>query len=192
MKLTPEALVNTETGSYTLEEPKTSHHETKDTVSDQVIIDKMNCCTDIADDPNSVDSKELNCRDCEVRIRINKQNSNIAGDVHIGKGDPDDMCAMNEVQTKLLHTVQCHEAETSDLRQFEGMLQAREKQFENDMTGKVSESRKHFQLVTQYRVTASEHGNTHEHSMHSTRTECQCQDNARITTMTDEQSNDDG
>ena len=208
LKLTLEASVNTETdrttlqdtleGMYdldgininkdTLEEPKTSHHETMDTVNDQVIIHKMNWCTDVADDPNSVDSKELNCHDCEVRIRINKQNSDIAGDVHIGKGDPDDMCAMNEVQTKLLHAVQCHEAETLDLRQFEGMLQAREKQLENDVTGRVSESRKHCQLGTQFRDTASEHGNTHEHSMHSTRTENQCQDNARITTMTDERS----
>ena len=95
---------------------------------------------------------------------------------------------MNEVQTKLLHAVQCHEAETLDLRQFEGILQAREKQLENDVTGRVSESRKHCQLGTQFRDTASEHGNTHEHSMHSTRTENQCQDNARITTMTDERS----
>ena len=113
----------------TLEEPKTSHHETKDIVNDLVIRDKMNCCTEIADDPNSVDSEELNCHDCEVKIRINKQNC----DVHNGKCDPDDMCAMNEMQAKLLHDVQCHEAETSDLRQFEGMLQLREKQLENDV-----------------------------------------------------------
>ena len=77
--------------------------------------------------------EELNCHDCEVRIRINKQNSDIAGDVHIGKCDPDDLCAMNEMQTKLLHDVQCHEAETSDFRQFEGLLQLREKQLENDV-----------------------------------------------------------
>ena len=156
LKLTLEASANTETdrttlqdtlygmydldGNNTLEEQKTFYHELKDIVNDQ-------------DDTNSVDSKELNCHDYEVRIRINKQNSDIAGDVHIGKGDPDDMCAMNEVQTKLLHTMQCN------------------------VTGRVPESRKHFQLETKFRDTASEHGNTHEHSMRSTRLEHQCQDN---------------
>ena len=152
LRLTLEASANTETdrttlqdtleGMYdldgininkdTLEEPKTSHHETKDTANDQVIIDTMNCCTDIAEDPKSVDSKELNCQDCEPRIRINKQSSDIADDMHVGKGDLDDVCTMNEAQKKMLRAVQCNEAETSNLRQFEGMLQAREKQLEND------------------------------------------------------------
>ena len=209
LKLTTtlEASANTETGrttlqdaldgmynqdgidKNTLEEPRIFYYETKDAVNDQVIIDKMDCCTGVADDLNSVGSKELNYHDCEVRIRFNRQNPDIASDV--GKGDPDDVCAMTEVQTKLLHAVQCHEAETSDLRQFEGMLQTREKQLENDVAGRVRESRKHFQLGTQFLDTASEHGNTHEHSMHSTHTEHQCQDTARITTMTDEQSSDD-
>ena len=39
----------------TLEELKTSHLKTKDTVNDQVIIDKTNCHTDVAKGPNSVD-----------------------------------------------------------------------------------------------------------------------------------------
>ena len=43
-----------------LEELKTSHLKTKDTVSDHVIIDKTNCHTDVANCPNSVDSKGLN------------------------------------------------------------------------------------------------------------------------------------
>ena len=159
-------------------------------MNDQVIIDKMDFCTDVTNDLDRVDSQELNYHDCEVRIRINRQNPDIASDVHVGKGDLDDMCAMTQVQAKLLHVVQCHEEETSDLRQFEGMLH-REKQLENDVSGTVSESRKHFQLGTQCRDTASEHGNTHEHSMHSTHTEHHCQDTARITTMTDEQPNDD-
>ena len=58
-------------------------------------------------------------------------------------------------------------------------------------TSRVSESQKQFQLGTQFRDTADEHGITHEHSMHSTRTEHSCQDNTRITMITDERSNDD-
>ena len=41
--------------------------------------------------------------------------------------------------------------ETSSLRQSAGMLQAGEKQPENDVSGRVSESRKRFQLGTQFR-----------------------------------------
>ena len=78
----------------TLEELKTSHLKTKDTVNDQVIIDKTNCHTDVAKGPNSVDSKGLNCHDCETRVHINKQkNPDIAEDVADGvrfdKGDLD-------------------------------------------------------------------------------------------------------
>ena len=102
-----------------------------------VIIDKMDCCTDVTNNLNRVDSKELNYHGCEVRIRINRQNPDIASDVHVGKDDLDDTCAVTDVQSKLLHVVQCHEAETSDLRQFEVMLQAREKQVENDVAGSV-------------------------------------------------------
>ena len=83
------------------------------------------------------------------------------------------------------------EAETSNFQQFEGTPQAREKQLENDVTGRVSESCKHFQLGAQFRDTADEHGNTHEHSMHSTYTEHQCRDNTSVTMTTDERSNDD-
>ena len=83
------------------------------------------------------------------------------------------------------------EAETSNLQQFEGTPQAREKQLENDVTGRVSESCKHFQLGAQFRDTADEHGNTHGHSMHSTYTEHECRDNTSVTMTTDERSNDD-
>merc|ERR1712021_142274 len=41
------------------------------------------------DDLSSVDSKGLSDKTCEVLVRINKQSPNIAGGVHIGKGDMD-------------------------------------------------------------------------------------------------------
>eukprot|EP00511_Aplanochytrium_stocchinoi_P001191 CAMPEP_0204829018 /NCGR_PEP_ID=MMETSP1346-20131115/6994_1 /ASSEMBLY_ACC=CAM_ASM_000771 /TAXON_ID=215587 /ORGANISM="Aplanochytrium stocchinoi, Strain GSBS06" /LENGTH=470 /DNA_ID=CAMNT_0051958471 /DNA_START=74 /DNA_END=1486 /DNA_ORIENTATION=+ len=41
------------------------------------------------DDLTSVDSKGLNCDDCEVIVRINKQSPDIAGGVHVGKDEMD-------------------------------------------------------------------------------------------------------
>nr|ADH43284.1 methionine S-adenosyl transferase [Euglena gracilis] len=41
------------------------------------------------DDLGSVDSKGLNCDDCEVLVRINKQSPDIAGGVHIGRDEMD-------------------------------------------------------------------------------------------------------
>merc|ERR1719473_483970 len=38
---------------------------------------------------DSVDSKGLNFKDCEVQVRINKQSPDIAGGVHVGKDDLD-------------------------------------------------------------------------------------------------------
>ena len=55
----------------TLEELKTSHLNTKDTVNDLVIIDKTNCHTDVAKGLDSVDSKGLNCHECKTRVHIN-------------------------------------------------------------------------------------------------------------------------
>ena len=79
----------------TYEELETSHLKTKDTVNDQVIIDKMNCHTDVAKGPNSVDSKGLSCNDCKTRVHNNKQNPDIADDVadgvRVGKDDLDDI-----------------------------------------------------------------------------------------------------
>ena len=72
-------------------------------------------------------------------------------------------------QMDMLHAVQGYMAATLDPRQFEGMPQACVK-LENDMTGRVSESQKHFQLGTQFRETPSEHS-THEHDIQSTRIE---------------------
>ena len=63
-------------------------------------------------------------------VRIHRQSPDIASGVHVGKDDLDDVCAVTEAQAKLLHVVQRHEAGTSDLRQFEVTLQAREEQLE--------------------------------------------------------------
>ena len=41
------------------------------------------------DDMSSVDSKGINCDDCEVIIRINKQSPDIAGGVHVGRDEMD-------------------------------------------------------------------------------------------------------
>lgn len=41
------------------------------------------------DDLSSVDSKGLNCDDCEVLVRINKQSPDIAGGVHVGRDEMD-------------------------------------------------------------------------------------------------------
>ena len=41
------------------------------------------------DDLSSVKSKGLNCDDCEVLVRINKQSPDIAGGVHVGKSELD-------------------------------------------------------------------------------------------------------
>ena len=71
------------------------------------------------------------------------------------------------------------------------MLQAREKQPENDVSGGVSESCEQFQFGAQFRDTADEHGNTHEHSMRNTCTEHRCRDNTNVTMTTDERLNDD-
>merc|ERR1712127_421562 len=39
------------------------------------------------DDLSAVNSKGLNCDDCEVLVRINKQSPDIAGGVHVGKSE---------------------------------------------------------------------------------------------------------
>ena len=94
----------------TLEELETSHHKTKDTVNDQKITDKMNCYTDVAKDPNSVDSKGSNCHDCKARVHINKQNPDIADDVadgvRVGKDDLDDVSVVPQRQISVVQTVQ--------------------------------------------------------------------------------------
>ena len=81
--------------------------------------------------------------------------------------------------------------ETSSLRQSAGTLQAGEKQPENDVSGRVSESRKCFQLGTQFRYTSSEHS-TPEHGTQSTHIEHHHRDSTCTTTITDDELiNDD-
>ena len=151
--------------------------------------------------------EEMNVND---QMITDKQSPDIAGDVHGNKDDLDnsagDQIIMSEyasdalggavplihltTQMDMLHAVQGHVAATLDPRQFEGMPQACVK-LENDMTGRVSESQKRFQLGTQFRDTSSEHS-THEHDVQSTHIEHHHQDNMCIATMTDEQwINDD-
>ena len=80
--------------------------------------------------------------------------------------------------------------ETSSLRQSAGMLQANEKQLENDVSGRVSESRKCFPI----RDTVSGHIKcTPEHGTRSTRIEHHHQESTCTTTITDDELiNDDG
>ena len=94
--------------------------------------------TDTIKGPNNVDSKGLNCQNCEKKTYINKQSPNPTEDatdgVYVNKSDFDDLV----VQVPQVQGV----------RQSAGMLQAGEKRLENDVSGRVSESRKCFQLRT--------------------------------------------
>ena len=102
--------------------------------------------TDTIKGPNNVDSKSkgLNCQNCEERTYINKQSPNLTEDatdgVYANKGDL--VVQVPQVQ---------------GARQSAGMLQADEKQPENDVSGRVSESQKCFRLGTQFRDTSREH-----------------------------------
>ena len=165
-------------------------------MNDQMITDKLDRYVAV------VDTLKGAC--------IDKQNPDIAGDVHVNKDDLDnsagDQIVMSEyasdeigdtmplihlmTQIDMLHAVQRYMAATLDSRQFEGMPQACVK-LENDMIGRVSERQKHFQFGTQFRDTSSEHRSTHEHDKQSTHNEHHHQDTMCITMMTDEQSRND-
>ena len=161
--------------------------------------------TDTAKGPNNADSEGVNRHPCQTRVHINKQSPDITEDVadgvHVDKGDFDDLVVQdpqaqiveNTVETPQLQTLEkIAGEETSSLRQSAGMLQAREKHPENDVSGRVSESRKCFQFETQFRYTSSEHS-THEHGTQSTNIEHHYQDNMCTTTITDDElTNDDG
>ena len=58
---------------------------------DKIVRDKVKEIgfDSFVDDLSSVDSKGLSCDSCEVLVRINKQSPDIAGGVHVGKGDLD-------------------------------------------------------------------------------------------------------
>ena len=148
---------------------------------------------------DTVDSKGLNCK---KRTYINKQSPDLTEDatdgVHVNKGDFDDLVVQvpqvqvveKTVEIPQMQTVE--KEETSSLRQSAGMLQADEKQPENDVSGRVSESRKCFQLGTQFRDTSREHGTT-VHDTQSTHIEHHHRDSTCTTVITDDELiNDDG
>ena len=137
--------------------------------------------TDTTKGPNNVDSKGLNCQNCKKRTYINKQSPNLTEDatdaVYVNKGDLDDLV----VQVPQVQGVQ----------QSAGMLQADEKQPENDVSGRVSESRKCFQLETQFRDTSREHS-TPVQDTQSTHTKHHQRDSTCTTVITDDELiNDD-
>ena len=137
--------------------------------------------TDITKCPNNVDSKGLNCQNCKKRTYINKQSPNLTEDatngVYFNMGEFDDLVVqVSQVQ---------------GVRQSAGMLQADEKQLENDVSGRVSESRKCFQLGTQFRDTSREHS-TPVDDTQSTRIEHHQRDSTCTTVITDDELiNDD-
>ena len=132
--------------------------------------------------------EETNVND---QMNTNKQNPDIAGEIHINKSDLDDWAgdqvimseyASDEIEdgVPLVHSMTQRDtlhavAATLDPQQFEGMPQACVK-LENATTDGVSESQKCFQLGTQFRDTSSEHS-THEHDTRSTCIEHHHQDN---------------
>ena len=155
--------------------------------------------TDTIKGPNSIDNKGLNCQDCEVKVHINKQSPDTTGNasdgVRIYRGNIDDPAVQSPQSQTLEKTVEIPRMqsaekiareETSSLRQSAGMLQSDEKQPENDVSGRVSESRKCFQLVTQFRDTSSEHS-TSEHGTQSTHIEHHHRDSICTTTITDDE-----
>ena len=80
--------------------------------------------------------------------------------------------------------------ETWSLRQSAGMLQDDEKQLENDVSGRVSESRKCFQLETQFRDTSREHSAT-VHDTQGTHIEHRHRDSTCTTVITDDELTND-
>ena len=138
-------------------------------------------------------------------VHINKQSPDITEDVtdgvHVDKGDFDDF-VIQVPQAKIVEkTIEIPQMqtvekiageETSSLRQSAGMLQADEKQRENDVSGRVSESRKCFQLETQFRDKSREHS-TSVHGTQSTHIEHHHRDSTCTTVITDDELiNDDG
>ena len=97
--------------------------------------------TDTTKGPNNVDSKGLNCQNCKKGTYINKQSPDLTEDatdgVHVNKGDFDDLVVQIpqvQIVEKTVEIPQMQNVEkiageeTSNLRQFAGMLQTDEKQ----------------------------------------------------------------
>ena len=197
MKLTLDESRNMETDRAKLRDTLEGMHNPKGINIHEDTLEEPK--TDTTKGPNNVDSKELNYQDCKTRVHINEQSPDIAEDVangvHVDKGDFDDLVVqVPQVQivekTVEISRVQTVEKitgeETSSLRQSAGMLQADEKQLGSDVSGRVSESRKCFQLGTQFRDTSREHS-TPEHDTQSTHIEYHHQDSTCATTITDDE-----
>ena len=60
----------------------------------------------IANDLSNVDRKGSNFQDCEVLFPINRQGPDIAGGVHVGKKDLDDVSVVTQRQIPMIQTVQ--------------------------------------------------------------------------------------
>ena len=114
-------------------------------------------------------AKVLNCQNCKKRVHVNTQSPKITEDVadgvHVDKGDFDDLVA-KVPQTQIVEkTVEIPQMQTVEKiagkETFESSTicwvccRLVEKQPENDVSGRVSESRKCFQLGTQFRDTSS-------------------------------------
>ena len=145
MMLTLDESRNTETDRAKLRNTLEGMHDPKGINIHEDILEEPK--TDTTKGPNNVDSKGLNCQNCKNRTYINKQSPNLTEDatdgVYVNKGDFDNLV----VQIPQVQAV----------RQSAGMLQADEKQLENDVSGRVSESRTCYQLGTQFRDTSREH-----------------------------------
>ena len=137
--------------------------------------------TDTIKGQNNVDnkSKGLNYKNCEEKTYINKQSPSLMEDstdeIYANKGDL--VVQVPQVQ---------------GIRQSEGMLQDNEKQLENDVSGRVSESQRCFQLGTQFRDTSRNH-NTSDQDTQSTHVEHHHRNSTCATMITDDKLiNDDG
>ena len=179
MMLTLDESRNTETDRAKLRDTLEGMHDPKGINIHEDALEESK--TDTTKGPNNVDSKGLNCQNCKKRTYINKQSPNLTEDatdgVYVNKGDLDDFV----VQVPQVHGV----------RQSAGMLQADEKQPENDVSGRVSGSRKCFQLETQFRDTSREYS-TPVQDTQSTHIEHHQRDSTCTTVITDDELiNDD-
>ena len=179
------------TSPEVIDEAELKNVETNRTAMQETLVGKYHL-----DGINTLEETNVN-----DRMNTDKQNPDIAGEIHINKSDLDDRTgdqvimseyASDEIEDAVPHVHSMTQrdtlhavAATLDPQKFEGMPQAHAK-LENDITGRVSESQKCFQLGTQFRDTSCEHS-THEHDIRSTCIEHHNQDNMCITTMTEEE-----
>ena len=161
--------------------------------------------TDTTKGPNNVDSKGLNCqiarRGCTSTSRALTSRKTPQMGYTSTRVTFDDLVVLvpqvqiveKTVKIPQMQTVEkVAGQETSNLRQSAGMLQADEKQLANDVSGRVSESRKCFQLGTQFRDTSREYS-TPVHDTQSTHIVHCHRDSTCTTVITDDELiNDDG